>query len=103
MRQIIFSNGDIKEISQSSNHLYIVFENVTQEELLTLLNMDKTLWNNFTIRRTTSRDVKDFAYQNHNLDHIEFDNNNNVIFLLYELTEDDLNKQALEILLGGAK
>lgn len=101
MRQIIFSNGDLKEISEKSNHLNVIFENVTQEELLELLAMDQSLWSSFTIRRISERETMDFYYDGHALSHVEF-RNKDLCFLLREVTEAELNKQALDILLGGA-
>lgn len=100
MRQIIFSNGATKEVSEQSNHLNVTFENVTQEELLELLALDQSLWSSFTIRRTSERESMDFHYENHALDHVEF-RGRDLCFLLRELTEAELNKQALDILLGG--
>ena len=101
MRQIIFANGDVLDISSRSNHLNVIFENVTQEKLLELLAMDQSVWSAFTIRRTTDRETMDFYYDGHALDHVEF-KNNDLCFLLREVTEAELNKQALDILLGGA-
>lgn len=102
MRQIIFANGDIMTISDTSNHYNLVFENVTQEQRDELLDMNPDVWNSFTIRRTTEVDTKDFPYENHVLEHIEV-RGSKVSVILCELTEADINKQALEILLGGAK
>ena len=101
MRQIIFSNGDVKTISEKSNHLNVVFENVTQEGLLELLAMDPSLWSSFTIRRVSGRETIDFFYDGHALDRVEF-KGHDLCFLLREITQAELNKQALEILLGGA-
>ena len=100
MRQIIFSNGDILEVSDRSNHLCVIFEDVAQEDIMNFITMDASLWESFTIRRTTERDTKDFPYENHTLDHIELKGTCNVLFFLRELTEGELAKQALDILLG---
>lgn len=100
MRQIIFANGDIEEISEKSNHLNVIFENVTQERLLELLALDPSVWASITIRRVGDRDTKDFHYDNLALDHVEF-KGNDLHFVLREVTEAELNKQALDILLGG--
>ncbi len=102
MRQIIFSNGDIKNISERSNHLRVIFENVASEDLMELLTMDTSIWESFTIRRITERDTKDFPYENHVLDHVEF-RGNDVAFVLRERTDAEIYKEALDILIGGAK
>ena len=101
MRQIIFANGDMKEIAERSHHLCIAFENVSQAELMELLALDQSVWTTFTIRRITDHDMMDFYYDGHALDHVEF-RNGDLFFLLREITEAELNKQALNILLGGA-
>ncbi len=102
MRQIIFTNGDTYEISEESNHYNVTFENVAQERIMDLLDMNPDMWKAFTIRRTTEVDTKEFLYENHALEHIEV-RGSNISFILYELSEADINKQALEILLGGAQ
>ena len=101
MRQIIFANGDTMTISDRSNHYNIIFENVTQELRDELFDMNPEVWNSFTIRRTTEVDTKDFPYDNHVLEHIEV-RGSEVSVILCELSEADINKQALEILMGGA-
>lgn len=101
MRQIIFSNGDIVNISDRSNHLDIIYENVASENLLALLTMDKSIWHSFTIRRITERDTKDFPYTDHVLDHYELDGNGDVHFILRQRSEEEIYKEALDILMGG--
>ena len=101
MRQIIFANGDEMEISEKSNHYNIIFENVSQEDLMDLLAINPEVWHSFTIRRTTDVDTKEFPYENHALEHIEL-RGTDVAFILYELSEAELAKQALDILMGGA-
>lgn len=100
MRQIIFSNGDTYDISERSNHINVIFENVTQERLLELLSLDPSMWTEFTIRRFADRETRDFHYDAHALDHVEF-RGSSLCFVTREITEAELNKQALEIMLGG--
>lgn len=99
MRQVIFPNGDVAEVSEKSNHLYIIYENVAPEDPPALITLDPSVWNSFTIRRSNMGDLN---YESHVLDHVEYDGKN-VSFALREMTEEDENKAALEILLGGMK
>lgn len=94
MRQIIFSNGDVAEVSDKSTHLFIIYENVALGNLLALITLSPSVWDSFTMDGT--------LYNNQIFDHVEYDGRSTVSFALRELTEADASRQALEILLGGA-
>ena len=102
MRWIIFINGDMMQIAEQSSHLNVVFEDVDQEKLLELLAMDQSVWDDFVIRRTTDSGTADFHYERHTLDHVEF-RNKDLCFKLREVSQAELNQQALGILLGGVE
>ena len=107
MRQIIFENGDVLDVSETSNSVSASVEGLTFAEASALIQKYADHdWSSFDFKRVTERDEKVFHYENRKLDHFELFPANDAFtlrFAIAELTEAEIYKQALEIMMGGAE